>query len=73
LGWVFQVRFCEKPWSRLVSWYSMVTKGQKGAEVLRQYVYDNSTTFEEFVRNCTDEIEYAEGVHYSFAYDQLDY
>jgi hypothetical protein len=51
----------------------MVTKGQKGAEVLRQYVYDNSSTFEEFVRNCTDEIEYAEGVHYSFAYDQLDY
>jgi hypothetical protein len=41
--------------------------------VLRQYVYDNSSTFEEFIRNCTDEIGYAEGVHYSFAYDQLDY
>jgi chondroitin 4-sulfotransferase 11 len=69
----FKFAFVRNPWSRLVSWYSMVTKGQKGAEVLRQYVYDNSSTFEEFIRNCTDEIEYAEGVHYSFAYDQLDY
>jgi chondroitin 4-sulfotransferase 11 len=69
----FKFAFVRNPWARLVSWYSMVTKGQKGAEILRQYVRHNSSTFEEFIYNCTDEIEYAEGVHYSFAYNQLDY
>jgi hypothetical protein len=38
-----------------------------------RYVYDNSSTFEDFIRSCTAEIESAEGAMYSFAYNQLDY
>jgi hypothetical protein len=40
---------------------------------LWRYVLHNSSTFEEFIINCTDEIEVDEGVYYSFAYNQLDY
>ena len=36
-------------------------------------MHDNSSTFEEFIYNCTDEVEIKEGVYYSFAYNQLDY
>ena len=41
--------------------------------LLWRYVVDNSSTFEEFVKNCTGEIEVKPGVFYSFAYNQLDY
>jgi hypothetical protein len=40
---------------------------------LWRYVLDSSSTFEEFIVNCTDEIEVDKGVFYSFTYDQLDY
>jgi chondroitin 4-sulfotransferase 11 len=40
---------------------------------LWRYVLDNSSTFEEFIVNCTDEIEVDRGVYYSFTYNQLDY
>src|SRR5918997_811826 len=40
---------------------------------LWRYVLDNSSTFEEFIVNCTDEIEVDRGVFYSFTYNQLDY
>jgi Sulfotransferase family len=40
---------------------------------LWRYFYDHCSTFEEFVRNCTGEVESGEGVLYSFAYNQLDY
>ena len=46
---------------------------QTGENKLWRYALDNSSTFEEFVVNCTDEIEVARGVFYSFAYNQLDY
>ena len=45
---------------------------KEGNELWR-YVHDNSSTFEEFIYNCTDEVEIKSGVHYSFAYNQLDY
>src|ERR687889_293363 len=51
----------------------MVTEFQKAGNELWRYVHDNSSTFEEFIYNCTDEVEIREGVHYSFAYNQLDY
>ena len=41
--------------------------------MLWRYVLDNSSSFDEFVRNCTGEIEIKNGVFYSFASDQLDY
>lgn len=41
--------------------------------LLWRYVVDNSSTFEEFIKNCTGEIEVKPGVFYSFAYNQLDY
>jgi chondroitin 4-sulfotransferase 11 len=69
----FKFAFVRNPWDRLVSWYSMVTNLPRAGNELWQYVNDNSSTFEEFIYNCTDEVEIKEGVHYSFAYNQLDY
>ncbi len=40
---------------------------------LWRYVLDNSSSFEEFIRNCTGEIEINNGVFCSFTYNQLDY
>jgi chondroitin 4-sulfotransferase 11 len=85
-GWDerFKFAFVRNPWARLASWYNMMTRAQewersKGQpenvvqNKLWHYVRDNSSTFEDFVYNCTDEVEVAEGVYYSFAYNQLDY
>lgn len=47
---------------------------QRGDRLLLwRYVVDNSSTFEEFIKNCTGEIEVKPGVFYSFVYNQLDY
>ena len=69
----FKFAFVRNPWDRLVSWYNMVTTMPKDGNELWRYVHDNSSTFEEFIYNCTDEVEIKDGVHYSFAYNQLDY
>ena len=69
----FKFAFVRNPWDRLVSWYSMVTTLPREGNELRRYVHDNSSTFEEFIYNCTGEVKIKEGVHYSFAYNQLDY
>jgi chondroitin 4-sulfotransferase 11 len=74
-GWdeYFKFAFIRNPWDRLVSWYTMITTFDKPGNALWWYVQDNSSTFEEFIRNCTGEIEVKEGIYYSFAYNQLDY
>ncbi len=69
----FKFAFVRNPWERLVSWYSMVTKFRKSGNELWQYVRENGSNFEEFIHNCTGEVEIREGVYYSFAYNQLDY
>ena len=38
-----------------------------------RYFYENCSSFEEFIKNCTGEVEAAKGALYSFAYNQLDY
>ena len=69
----FKFAFARNPWDRLVSWYTMVTTFDKAGNELWRYVHDNSSTFEEFIHNCTGEVEIRKGVCYSFAYNQLDY
>ncbi|MEJ7814602.1 MAG: sulfotransferase family 2 domain-containing protein [Rubrobacter sp.] len=69
----FKFAFARNPWDRLVSWYTMVTTFDKAGNELWRYVHDNSSTFEEFIHNCTGEVEIRKGVYYSFAYNQLDY
>jgi hypothetical protein len=47
---------------------------QRGDRLLLwRYVVGNSSTFEEFIKNCTGEIEVKPSVFYSFAYNQLEY
>ena len=75
----FKFAFVRNPWARMVSWYSMIGShasrrpdaAQKNP--LWRYVTENSSNFEEFVKNCTDEIKLKNGSHYSFAYNQVDY
>ncbi len=43
---------------------------QKGNNVWR-YVLDNSSTFEEFIRNCTDAVKVKESVDHPFTFEQL--
>lgn len=84
----FKFAFVRNPWDRLVSWYSMInnarvrdsegqaTKTQRrriDKHPLWRYVVENSETFEDFIKNCTDEVEIRDGYFYSFAYNQLDY
>jgi hypothetical protein len=69
----FKFAFARNPWDRLVSWYTMITTFEKAGNELWRYVHDNSSTFEEFIHNCTGEVEIRKGVCYSFAYNQLDY
>ncbi len=69
----FKFAFARNPWDRLVSWYTMITTFDKAGNELWQYVHDNSSTFEDFIHNCTGEVEIRKGVYYSFAYNQLDY
>ncbi len=85
-GWeeYFKFAFVRNPWARLVSWYSMINDEAKGQVTKSQkrrrrrnpiwrYTVENGPTFEDFIKNCTDEIEIKDGVCYSFAYNQLDY
>ncbi len=75
VSWYSMIRDAEK-----IRWHQALAN-QRNRSHLRQtrenklwrYVLDNSSTFEEFVLNCTDEIEVARDVYYSFTYNQLDY
>jgi len=69
----FKFAFVRNPWDRLVSWYSMVTRFRKTGNKLWRHVRNNSSTFEEFIYNCTGEVEIKKGVYYSFTHNQLDY
>jgi hypothetical protein len=75
VSWYSMIRDAET-----IRWYQILTDQRKRSHFrqtreskLWRYVLDNSSTFEEFIIDCTDEIEVDEGVYYSFAYNQLDY
>lgn len=58
--------FVRNPWSRLVSWYTMIQETPpEGKNALWEYVHQNSNSFEEFVINCTETIT---DVRNSYAY-----
>ena len=75
VSWYSMIRDAEK-----IRWHQALGNRRKrshlrqtGENKLWRYVLANSSTFEEFVVNCTDEVEVARGVFYSFMYNQLDY
>ena len=79
----YKVAFVRNPWDRLVSWYTMIQEkgnatwykrwtGLGKYNKLRQYVLDNTNSFEEFIYKCVDIIDDTDGKK-SFWYNQLDY
>lgn len=79
----YKTAFVRNPWDRLVSWYAMFQRkgnttwykrmtGLGKYNKIRQYVLDNTNSFEEFIYKCTDTIEDTDGKK-SFWYNQLDY
>jgi hypothetical protein len=68
----FKFAFVRNPWDRMVSWYSMIINTPEKVTKLRLYARNNSTNFEEFLRNCTDSISDDDGIQ-SFSKNQLDY
>ncbi len=73
----FKFAFVRNPWARLVSWHAMIRRaekhGRRPQNRLWRYAQQNSSNFDEFIRNCTDEVQIEGGVRYSFTYNQLDY
>lgn len=70
--------FVRNPWSRLVSWYSMMAErpDEGKSNPLFEYVRSHSQNFEEFLRQCTDEVtQTVKGIPYtkSLVKNQLDY
>jgi chondroitin 4-sulfotransferase 11 len=75
VSWYSMIRDAET-----IRWHQTLVNRRKRSHLrqtrenrLWRYVLDNSSTFEEFIVNCTDEIEVDKGVYYSFTYNQLDY
>ena len=73
----FSFGFVRNPWSRLVSWYTMIVETPPDKpNKLWNYVHRNSNSFNEFVENCTDElVDVRDGFNYrkSFTRNQFDY
>lgn len=68
----FKFCFVRNPWDRLLSWYRMIMRyGPR--ERLWRTVFENASSFEEFLIYCTDVIEERPGEKKSFAFNQLDY
>jgi chondroitin 4-sulfotransferase 11 len=80
----FKFALVRNPWDRLVSWYMMIEQNKQlipwykrllrrnKYNLLWQYVLERSKNFEEFIINCTGEVNDMDG-RKSFAYNQLDY
>jgi len=72
----FKFAFVRNPWDRLVSWYSMIEQNKELLNQTRnklwEYVIRQSNSFDEFVINCTQEVDDFDGKK-SFLYNQLDY
>ncbi len=73
----FTFGFVRNPWDRLVSWYVMIQETPPNKpNQLWEYVHEHASSFEDFIRNCTDTItEQRGGFAYrkSFIRPQYDY
>ena len=63
-----------------ITWFDALLSSRKRSHLRQRtsnpmwrYFYENCSSFEEFIKNCTGEVEAAKGALYSFAYNQLDY
>lgn len=74
----FKFAFVRNPWDRLVSWWSMIDAVRpafvagRPLNRFQRYVLSNAATFSEFLRNCTEEIEDADG-RKSILRNQVDF
>ncbi|MHC4946986.1 MAG: sulfotransferase family 2 domain-containing protein [Planctomycetota bacterium] len=74
----FSFAVVRNPWDRLVSWYSMISqvdferRPKHRKNRFWRYVRENSSSFEEFLVNCTDVIEDFDG-RKSILFNQFDY
>ena len=82
----YKVAFVRSPWDRLVSWYSMISQfgvklswhekilksyGNERYNKIWQYVLSNSSSFEEFIHNCSEATSRAGWK--PFLFNQIDY
>lgn len=74
----FKFAFVRNPWDRLVSWWSMIDAARSrltdGSQVngFFRYVQTHAATFEEFIRNCHEDVTDPDGRKCIFR-NQIDY
>jgi chondroitin 4-sulfotransferase 11 len=75
----FKFAFVRNPWDRLVAWYELIQKWLKNNDpkfrelVVVNQVCQKSVCFDDFIRNCFENVREKQGERAGFGYNQLDY